>query len=102
MEGRFVEDSSGVGASVSGEANHGLLSENGVGLVQASPSLNPGYPCGVVHAGIWRFAGSEEFVTGLRSGTSYGGRLQFRCDVVKVSRCHQVILDEVQARVCGL
>lgn len=80
MEGRFVEDSSGVGASVSGKANGGILSENGISLVQASPSLNPGYPCGVVHSGIWRFAGSEEFVAGLRNSTSYGGRLQFRCD----------------------
>lgn len=76
-----MEDSSGIGVSTSGTANDGLLSENGVDLVQASPSLNPGYPCGVVHSGIWRFAGSEDFVLGLRNTTSYGGRLQFRCDV---------------------
>lgn len=78
MEGRVVEDLSGVGASVSGKANNGVLSENGISLVQASPSLNPGYPCGVVHSGIWRYAGSEDFVAGLRNSTSYGGRLQFR------------------------
>ena len=75
-----MEDSSGVGVSISGNANHGLLAESGAELVQASPSLNPGYPCGAVHSGIWKFAGSEEFVAGLRSSTSYGGRLQFRCD----------------------
>ncbi|CAM9487931.1 unnamed protein product, partial [Hapterophycus canaliculatus] len=77
MEGRIVEDASGVGVSGSGKANDGLLSEKGVDLVQASPSLNPGYPCGVVHSNIWRFAASEEFVSGLRSNSSYGGRLQF-------------------------
>ncbi|CAM9576530.1 unnamed protein product, partial [Scytosiphon promiscuus] len=80
MEDRIVEDASGVGASGSGQANDGLLSGSGLDLVQASPSLNPGYPCGVVHSNIWRFAASEEFVSGLRSSMSYGGRLQFRCD----------------------
>lgn len=78
MEGRVVEDESGVGVSISGSANHGVLSDRGTSLVEASPSLNPGYPCGAVYSGIWRFAGSEGFVTALRSGLSYGGRLQFR------------------------
>eukprot|EP00903_Cladosiphon_okamuranus_P005351 g5346.t2 len=78
IKDRLVEDSSGVGVSTSGTANRGLLAESGIELVQASPSLNPGYPCGVVHSGIWRFAGSEEFVAGLRTSTAYGGRLQFR------------------------
>lgn len=80
MEGRIVTDASGVGASGSGKANHGLVSESGVELVEASPSLNPSYPCGVVHSNIWRFAASEEFLGNLRSSMSYGGRLQFRCD----------------------
>lgn len=87
VEGGVVEDSSGIGVSASGTANDGLLSASGVDLVQASPSLNPGYPCGVVHTGIWRFAGSEDFVLGLRNSTSYGGRLQFRC-VSSLFICH--------------
>lgn len=78
MEDRMVEDASGIGVSVSGVPNHGLLSEHGSDLVKASPSLNSGYPCGPVHSGIWRFAASEDFVTALRENTSYGGRLQFR------------------------
>ena len=85
MEGRVVEDESGVGASTSGSANHGVLSESGTSLVQASPSLNPGYPCGAVYSGIWQFAGSELFVTALRNSASYGGRLQFRCDLLAFS-----------------
>lgn len=87
IEERLVEDSSGVGVSVSGNANHGLMSESGIELVQASPSLNPGYPCGVVHSGIWRFAGSEDFVVGLRNPASYGGRLQFRCEMNCKYKC---------------
>lgn len=78
MDDRIVEDASGTGVSVSGVANHGLLSEKGTSFVQASPSLNPGYPCGKVHSGIWRFAAPEDFITAVRGDASYGGRFQFR------------------------
>lgn len=67
-------------------------------MVQASPSLNPGYPCGVVHSGIWRFSGSEDFVAGLRSSTSYGGRLQFRCD----APCVDFLLDISRSQETGI
>lgn len=77
-----MEDLSGVGESSSGIANHGLLSEQGSTLVQSSPSLNPRYPCGAVHSGIWRFAAPKDFVIALQGSTSYGGRLQFRCIVL--------------------
>lgn len=73
-----MDDASGIGVSVSGVANRGRLSENGTSFVQASPSLNPGYPCGTVHSGIWRFAAPEDFITALQGDASYGGRFQFR------------------------
>lgn len=78
-EDRVVQDSSGIGASTSGVANHGLLSVQGTSFVKASPSLNPGYPCGSVYSGVWRFAAPEEYIMALRGDSAYGGRLQFRC-----------------------
>lgn len=82
---RIVQDSSGIGESTSGVANHGLLSGQGTSFVKASPSLNPGYPCGSVYSGVWRFAAPEEYVTALRGDSAYGGRLQFRCDIALIT-----------------
>lgn len=79
MDGLLVKDSSGVGRSATGLANDGVLSSAGSSLVPGWPSLNPGYPCGVVHSGVWRFSAPEDYLTALRSRSSYGGRLQFRC-----------------------
>lgn len=75
----MVEDQSGIGVSISGVPNHGLVSKHGSSFVHTSPTLNPAYPCGPVHSGIWRFAASDDFVEAIRGSKSYGGRLQFRC-----------------------
>lgn len=75
----MVEDQSGTGVSISGVPNHGLVSEHGRSFLNTFPTLNPGYPCGAVHSGIWRFAASDDFIAAIRGSKSYGGRLQFRC-----------------------
>lgn len=79
IKNRIVQDSSGTGSSLSGVANHGMMSTRGASLVEGSPSLNPRYPCGSVYTGVWRFAAPMEYVTALREDSAYGGRLQFRC-----------------------
>lgn len=81
MEGRIVRDASGIGESTAGVANDALLSEHGSSLVQASPSLNPGYPCGSVYSGVWRFAAPDHYVAALRNPLAYGGRLHFRWQI---------------------
>lgn len=80
MEQRTVVDASGIGASISRIANHGIVSEDGSGFVQVWPSLNPDYPCGAVHSGIWRFTAPEKFIIALHQSTAYGGRFQYRWD----------------------
>ncbi|CAM9252504.1 unnamed protein product, partial [Discosporangium mesarthrocarpum] len=77
ITGGLVKDESGIGRS-SGVGNEGVISSSGTSLFEASPSLNPGYPCGEVYSGIWRFSAPDEFVTGLQEDRAYGGRFQFR------------------------
>ncbi|CAM9132571.1 unnamed protein product [Choristocarpus tenellus] len=78
ISGHTVKDGSGIGSSATGVGNEGMMSVSGTSLLEATPHINPNYPCGEVYSGIWRYSAPTEFVDALRDKKSYGGRLQFR------------------------